>query len=125
MEKKIRFHYLFRPYIHQDQIGIFDEKFDLNPKDVDLLLFNDGQDEFISRELKKIFNSSEVWKQRITWPINTMFQAIQQRDTRQWFGANNPWISDSPDKHACMPGLPDDEVNLILYLIFSNATIRD
>ena len=77
-------------------------------------------------ELKKIFESSEVWKQRITWPKNIqLFKTIQQRDSRQWFGANNPWIIDPPDKHACMPGLPDDEVNLLLYLIISNATVRD
>ena len=62
----------------------------------------------------------------MTWPKNIkLFKEIQQRDARQWFGANNPWIIDSPDTHACMPGPPDDEVNLLLYLIFSNATVRD
>jgi len=123
--KKIRFHFVYRPSLHQDQIGIFDEKFNLNPKDVDLLLFSNGEEEFTPPELKKIFESSEVWKQRITWPKNIqLFKTIQQRDSRQWFGANNPWIIDSPDSHACMPGPPDDEVNLLLYLIFSNATMR-
>jgi len=123
--KKIRFHYLFRPFMHGDQIGIFDEKFDLNPKDVDLVLINDGQEQFISSELKHIFESSKVWEQRIEWPGLGQFHEIQQRDIGRWFGAINPWITDPPDAHGCMPGVPDDEVNLLLYLIFSNGIIRD
>ena len=42
---------------------------------------------------------------------------IQKRDTGQYFGANNPWITDVPDGHPCLPGIPDDEVNLLLMIL--------
>ena len=40
----------------------------------------------------------------------------QHHSIGRYFGADNPWISRPPDKlHACMPGIPDDEVNLLLF----------
>ena len=44
-------------------------------------------------------------------------RTIQKRDTGQCFGANNPWIYHVPDGHPCMPGIPDDEVNLLLMIV--------
>ena len=61
--KTIRFHYVFNPFMQQNLSRIFDEKFDLNPKDVDLLLFNNEHDKFISCELQDIFKSTKGWEQ--------------------------------------------------------------
>ena len=60
--KTIQFHYVSNPFTQQNLSRIFDEKFDLNLKDVDLLLFNNEQDKTISRELQDIFKSTKVWE---------------------------------------------------------------
>jgi hypothetical protein len=122
--RKIRFYFVFRPKIFEDLPGLLKEKLDLDPKDVDVLLFNDHQEEDIKKysELVDIFKASGAWQRRLVWPY-ALFRETQMRDIGRWFGANNPWITEAPDTHACMPGPPDDEVNLLLYLIYSNSVI--
>jgi hypothetical protein len=44
-------------------------------------------------------------------------KAVQERSIDYFFGANNPWITNPPDNHPCMPGLPDDEASILLYLL--------
>jgi len=124
--RKIRFYYLFRPQIYEDLPGVLKEKLDLDPKDVDVLLFNDGQDETIKENsnLLDIFSASGAWQRRLLWPYWS-FKETQLRDIGRWFGADNPWITSKPDGHACMPGPPDDEVNLLMYLLYSNSVIRE
>ena len=34
-----------------------------------------------------------------------------------YFGADNPAMDKVPDGHSCMPGMPDDQVNIILYIL--------
>jgi hypothetical protein len=124
--RKIRFHYLFRPQFIEDLPGVLKEKLDLDPKDVDVLLFNDGLEKTVEKhsELLDIFSASGAWQRRLVWPYKS-FKKIQQRDIGRWFGADNPWITHVPDGHACMPGPPDDEVNLLMYLLYSNSVIRE
>jgi hypothetical protein len=51
-------------------------------------------------------------------------KAMQRRDLGVYFGADNPWITKPPDGHPCMPGIPDDEVNLLLYVLYTGYTIK-
>ncbi|GAX20723.1 hypothetical protein FisN_7Hh033 [Fistulifera solaris] len=51
-------------------------------------------------------------------------KVMQRRDLGIYFGADNPWITKPPDGHPCMPGIPDDEVNLLLYVLFTGYTIK-
>ena len=90
-----------------------------------MLLFNGSQDKEVARhtDLMRIFKSTGAWQRRSIWPFCS-FEHIQKRDIGRWFGADNPWITNVPDNHACMPGPPDDEINLIMFLIFSKAHIR-
>jgi hypothetical protein len=126
--RKIRFYYLFRPYIYEDLPGVLKEKLDLDPKDIDVLLFNSGEDKSFQEkknsDLLDILRASGAWQRRLVWPYQS-FKKIQLRDIGRWFGADNPWIKVKPDGHACMPGPPDDEVNLLMYLIYSNSIIRE
>ena len=123
--RKIRFYYLFRPQIYEDLPGILKEKLDLDPKDIDVLLFNADQDKTFKEDsdLFDILSASGAWQRRLLWPYG-YFEEIQLRDIGRWFGADNPWITNKPDGHACMPGPPDDEVNLLMYLLYSNSVIR-
>jgi hypothetical protein len=124
--RKIRFYYVFRPQIYEDLPGLLKEKLDLDPKDIDVLLFNDGQDETFKEnsDLLDILSASGAWQRRLVWPYWS-FEEMQLRDIGRWFGADNPWITSKPDGHACMPGPPDDEVNLLMYLLYSNSVIRE
>ena len=122
---KIRFYYIFRPQVYEDLSTLMREKLQLEPKDIDSLVFNDGQEKTIIKdtEMLKVFKSTGVWQQRIIWQYQ-QFRDVQIRDINRWFGADNPWITHPPDGHACMPGPPDDEANLLLYLLYSKSIIR-
>ena len=47
---------------------------------------------------------------------------IQRRDIGYYFGADNPWIKNVPDIHPCMPGIPDDQINWMLYILLQKLT---
>ena len=49
--------------------------------------------------------------------LKPFLESRQRRDAKRWFGANNPWITSPPDGHPCMPGVPDDEAAIILFLV--------
>jgi hypothetical protein len=121
----IQFYYMFRPYVLSNLTGVFEKSFGLDPADVNMLLFNDDQEKVVARhaDLMRIFESTGVWQARSIWPYSS-FKRIQKRAIGRWFGADNPWITRVPDSHACLPGPPDDEVNLLLFLLFSKARIR-
>ncbi len=53
-----------------------------------------------------------------------ILRASQRRDLGVYYGADNPWITKPPDGHPCMPGIPDDEVNLILYVLYTGYNIN-
>eukprot|EP00542_Grammatophora_oceanica_P001791 CAMPEP_0194063460 /NCGR_PEP_ID=MMETSP0009_2-20130614/80370_1 /TAXON_ID=210454 /ORGANISM="Grammatophora oceanica, Strain CCMP 410" /LENGTH=179 /DNA_ID=CAMNT_0038715577 /DNA_START=199 /DNA_END=738 /DNA_ORIENTATION=- len=56
------------------------------------------------------------------WDLHP-FRQMQQRDLHRWFGADNPGMVEKPDGHGCMPGVPDDEANLLLYSLLANTDI--
>mmetsp|Transcript_1971 Transcript_1971/g.2316 ORF Transcript_1971/g.2316 Transcript_1971/m.2316 type:complete len:459 (-) Transcript_1971:84-1460(-) len=117
--RKIQFYFIFHPNRY-NVTRLFEEKLNLDFGDVDKLIWNCIDDPDL--EMKQIFKSTGVWQTRSIWPYKK-FRFIQSRDIGRWFGADNPWIYDVPDTHACLPGPPDDEVNLILFLILSNAFV--
>ena len=55
-----------------------------------------------------------------------LYKEIQVRDTGRYFGADNPWITNPPDEeHPCMPGMPDDKVNFLLWYMLSLSAIEE
>jgi hypothetical protein len=55
-----------------------------------------------------------------------LYKEIQVRDTGRYFGADNPWITTPPDEeHPCMPGMPDDKVNFLLWYMLSLSAIEE
>ena len=116
---------MFHPESHRNLTGVFDQILDLDPANVDMLIYNSQEDEYIAnkqKRLKQIFTSTGVWQARSYWPFK-QFTTLQTFDIGRWFGADNPWIYEVPDDHACMPGPVDDMANLLMFSIFSNATI--
>ena len=111
---RIQFYYVFCPWVYANIASVYD-KLGLRADDIDVLVFNDGEDkkypQSLRRQLKAgIFNESIIW-------VLDQFKRIQIRDTGRWFGATNPWITNPPDIHPCMPGVPDDEADLLLFLL--------
>jgi hypothetical protein len=125
----IRFYYIFRPDFFLNITEIYDTKLklDLDPNDASMLIFNNEQYMNTFNEKQKglydIFQKNGIWqssKTNVLWPNIKEYKSTQNRDIvpHGWFGADNPWITKPPDKHPCMPGVPDDEVNLLLFLAF-------
>jgi hypothetical protein len=48
-----------------------------------------------------------------------VLEKIQRRDAGAYFRENNPWIKANPSGvyHPCMPGIPDDEIAILLFLL--------
>ena len=122
---RIQIFYVFHPEVIANFTELLNKKFDLDPSDVDkIILNNKSVIEKMEEPLRLLFESNKgVWQTRSIWPYFT-FEDLQRRDIGRWFGADNPWIYDPPDSHSCLPGVPDDEANLLLFLIFSNAYLR-
>jgi hypothetical protein len=96
--------------LHQiyDQLGIRDHS-------VDVLVF-DNLDES---------NTGLAYERKVDYSSLTLtLSAFQRRDLGTYFGANNPWITHPPDGHPCMPGIPDDEVNVLLFLLLGGYDIK-
>jgi len=122
----LRFVYIFRPQIFEDMPALF-ERLDLQPEKVDAMICNDNQEIAIKNniELKHRFSVTGAWdRQMLMGMVYLRIQQFQKRDIGQWFGADNPGMNSPPDIHGCMPGPPDDQVNLILYLLYSSGIVR-
>jgi hypothetical protein len=111
---QIRFYYIFHPqkYAPEALRHIY-ESWGLLAKGenttgvVDVLVWNtDGKGGDSSGLLSWEHEIPGTWKEKL--------QKLQYREIGQFFGANNPWVQNPPDGHPCMPGVPDDEVNLLL-----------
>ena len=124
----IRFYFIFNPTIYDNLEEIFEKKLQLDPYEVDLLLFNAGGDKAYHKNMHRtngtnnneslfdVFNRVDggPWHSRIKeWPYQD-FQTTQRRQSgirntnimqhssqqEYWFGATNPWITDKPDAHV-------------------------
>lgn len=85
-----------------DQLGIVENL-------VDTMVWM-GDDEMELRNL--------VAKSRIDLgPLLPLLIEIQNITVGRYFGADNPWITNPPDNHPCMPGIPEDEANILLWLL--------
>ena len=57
--------------------------------------------------------------------VQALMGRIQKETIGTYFGTENPFITKPPDKqHACMPGYPDDMVNLMLFSLVGGLTSR-
>lgn len=111
---KIQFYYIFRPWVFANVTAVYD-KVGLRANDIDALVFNDGENEKYPQSLQMQLKEG-VFNESIIWDLDE-FHRIQVRDTKKWFGVTNPWVTHPPDGHPCMPGVPDDEADLLLFLL--------
>ena len=67
-------------------------------------------------ELKQQLRPGVFENATLVWEMG-YFRKLQARDLNRWFGADNPGILEKPDAHPCLPGVPDDEANVLLYML--------
>eukprot|EP00934_Nitzschia_sp_Nitz4_P007646 Nitzschia sp. Nitz4//scaffold18_size181773//87889//89020//NITZ4_001919-RA/size181773-augustus-gene-0.163-mRNA-1//1//CDS//3329540023//7636//frame0 len=113
----IRFHFLFHPWRFNDEslVDLY-QSLEL-PLDGDIhsMVWEGGES-----------NVRRLTPQRVV-PFDLLLPAItaaQNHSIGQVFGADNPWIKNPPDDHPCMPGIPDDEVNIMLFLLLTEALLE-
>ena len=124
--KRIRFYYVFRPYQLASLHNIAEKVLHLDFANVDKLVVDKRSFKYIlqgNQQVRKKFQTNGVLRKKSIYS-HKLLQDIQRRDVGRWFGADNPYIWTPPDGHACMPGPPDDVVNLLLFSIFSGANMQ-
>jgi hypothetical protein len=140
----IRFYYIFRPWLYSDEallttykkLGVTiradPETGDTVLDDIDFLLSGDVTGAFDMRpSIERSFFSFLAPERRgavttYEWAnVHALMGKIQKETIGTYFGADNPFVTEPPDKlHACMPGYPDDMVNLMLFSLVGGLTSR-
>jgi hypothetical protein len=132
----IRFYYINRPYLYDDnailnayeKLGMTTHTDrgtgDVVLDDIDVLLWSraDGVSQsslrFLSPERRRVLVSHD-WE-----GVQALMGEIQKRTIGAYFGADNPFIEEIPDPmHACMPGYPDDMVNIMLFSLLGGHDV--
>ena len=113
----IRFYYAFRPYIYANITDVFRTLLKLDPREVGALVFNVKTASVFQEEapdLFGVFQATGAWRSRRinNWPMG-LFKEVQEKDIGRHFYPDNPWITGT-DSHSCIPGMPDDEANMLL-----------
>ena len=112
----VRFYYVNRPNQLLNPTNATDA-LGLDLKEVHAVVINCGFDGLLQKIGWGRTFPEGVWENRLKWDFYA-FPKMQMRDIGRWFGADNPWITEAPDHmHGCMPGPPDDEANLLLFLL--------
>ncbi|KAG7342635.1 hypothetical protein IV203_020579 [Nitzschia inconspicua] len=112
---QIRFYYIFLPRLYETTAlqSIYDESW-WNLTHIDVLVFNSNQQTSPFHSTDRVV-SVEDWKHTL--------KNVQVRDTGIFWGADNPWIDNPPDGHPCMPGMPDDEIHLLLFVLLTGYDV--
>ncbi|KAL7515905.1 hypothetical protein ACHAWX_000975 [Stephanocyclus meneghinianus] len=121
-DNSIRFYYIFRPLVYQNIQHVYDV-LGLEPENVHRIIYNDARESTLSH-LNENF-SPEIVRSSINFGILHSWKKLQNRDIGRWLGADNVGMVKKPDIHACMPGVPDDEANLLLFLLMHGQPFHD
>lgn len=108
----VRISFNFHPERIHNTAHFYQEMIGLNVSELHHVAFNGNSFQY--------FRSQNLGQQArwVAWRgVLPRLKQFQRRDAGRWFGANNPWITNPPDMHPCIPGIPDDEVSLFLFSI--------
>ena len=128
---QLRFYYLFRPYLYSDDalLSVYDKlgmtvRFENATGNyvldgIDVLVWNLNQP---SVRLQASERQKKMLSYRWDYVPEHM-QKVQTKTIGTFFGANNPFVTKPPDTdHGCMPGYPDDMVNIMLFSLLGGMT---
>jgi hypothetical protein len=110
-----KLYYNFHPERLQNTVSAYQEIMSLNMSQLDYIAFQ-------ARGVVQHFQKSAGATIHASFDnyVNVMnlLKRTLKRDAGHWFGATNPWISGERDPlHPCLPGIPDDEVAILLFSV--------
>jgi hypothetical protein len=107
----LRVFYMFRQYLYDSALDQIFSALGLSPVDVDVLVTNYDAT-FNAGILQRVYPEVAVLQFDRVLPF---FFKIQQKDCGWSDRAKNPGLpKDKQDGHPCMPGIPDDELDVLL-----------
>ncbi|KAL7565170.1 hypothetical protein ACA910_003359 [Epithemia clementina (nom. ined.)] len=126
----LRFWYVFRPTSQQDLNATF-HYMGLRTTEIDHIVWNSDPlslaiQNYTLRDtahLQQFLNTAgiSIPLESITklqfMPNFLKKQQARQGPVHHFFGADNPGMHTVPDMHPCMPGLPDDQVAILLFTL--------
>ena len=119
LNQTLRIYYIFRPWAITEGVHGILQKFGINIHAVDVLVCNENCGQTgtqVRNELMRSCRGSAGGKQFIDFgPVRANLQAQLRRDANSTYGATN--ARSHNDGHPCMPGLPDDEVDILFAAI--------
>jgi hypothetical protein len=117
--KAIRIFFMFHPTLVYKNLTAVYDRMGLQSEDIDAFVFNRQEAERYPEHIQ-LKPGVRKWE----WGDMLDFVKLQKRDLGKWWGAHNPGLVRSVDPlHGCMPGVPDDEANLLLFLWLRNAGV--
>jgi hypothetical protein len=112
----LRFYYVFRSYVYSSCVPELLQHLQLDGSHVDAVITNQVPPE--TAAVRKYLNPRVSVISAIY--ILELFRAVQTRDCGWWDGADNVGMHHVPDIHPCMPGIPDDELEVLLFALAHN-----
>lgn len=116
----LRVYYVFRSYAFEGGLEtVLQDHLKINPENVDVVVHNDLQNLNINWARKN---------QRSDMPHFLDFSDVREelklqmaRDATTKYGATNAILKD--DFHPCLPGIPDDEIDILFTALLTNSSI--
>ena len=108
----LRIFYIFRPAAFRGMIPEICQGLGLNTSEVDVVVTNELTD--IGPFLKLLDSKVPLIEFSHVLPF---FFDVQGRGCGWIDGGVNVGIDNPPDDHPCMPGIPDDEANVLLFAL--------
>lgn len=115
--ESVKYYFIFRPYVYKNITGTMESLLGLKIDDIDLAFVNDITEQN-ERAIYSLLRTREIPVSIIDLSdLLPFLQSLQLRDIGKWFGADNPLIVHPPDDHPCMPGVPEDEVDILMLIM--------
>lgn len=115
----LRVYYIFRQYKLQYVLDDVFRALGLNPADIDVIVTNYSEEQNRSVMQRAHPRVPVIHFERVL----PLFWKVQNRDCGWHDSAVNPGLPRSfLDIHPCMPGIPDDELNVLLLMLAHGLT---
>jgi hypothetical protein len=123
------FYYVFRPYAYRDLGEVF-VTLGWDVSKFDAVVSNE---DIATQSVLSTFTKKGVTRVIDVKNLLDYFRRIQKQRLHKWFGADNIGVTGGEqdigalnkprtvDDHPCMPGVPDDEVDVLLFLLRHNV----
>jgi hypothetical protein len=111
----LRIFFLFHPSRFQSD-ALFHAYSQLDvPEPLDIMAWMERPEDIFRNRTTIHQDSAPPWS--LEGILLSSLKRVQEASVGYFFGADNPGITNPPDNHPCLPGIPDDEANIFIYLL--------